>query len=77
MPDHPWPGAIRDVDDDHPGVAPCGIRDVTVHDRVMKAISARRRPRRYLAGFLVHSGNPKRPASRGLAGSAISTVMKM
>ena len=73
-----WSRAVGDIDHDQAGVAPCAVRGVAVDDGVMQAVAAGRRP---VTGVRPSPGSFRgsqyRPASRGRAGSLMSTVMKM
>src|SRR5471032_3140254 len=55
-------GAVGDVEYHHAGVAPGAVGGVAVNDRMMQAVTPRRLPGRYLAGRLIHAGNPPAPS---------------
>src|ERR1700757_3347936 len=54
-------GAILDVQNDHPGIAPGKIGGVSVNDGMMQALPTRRIRDRGLASGGVHSGQPIPP----------------
>ncbi len=56
--------AVLNIDHHQAGIAPGGIRGIAVHDRMVQAVAALRRPVRLLAGGEVHA---RQPVAAGLA----------